>query len=730
MARVPVPAAGAGTDLRPVTAAKFEVQDQTAGLRMTGQALEQTGDFLFKYADEQDRIDQTLDRAAVRRADTEASNKIRERLWTSDNAFYKQQGFNAANAKPQVEREMQALRDELRGGLTTERQRAWFDQAWSQRAGQEQEGISRYVTGQVQAEEQRQFMASTKANADDAIVNWNDPVKRDIAIARVESSIRTQAATVGWLPDVANRAVDEARSNIYDRAITGLLDDGNVEEAHAQRLRYADKLLPDAATKIDAALRGPLLDRQAEGIVDDLLGTASPVEAVAATAKASGEVVPRMVQITAMSESGNRETDPKTGRRITSPKGAQGVMQVMPGTQRDPGYGIKASNGTPADDARVGREYLAKMMQVYGNDPAKAWAAYNWGPGNLDRAIKEHGGNWLQNAPQETRDYVSRNMAALGGRGRNAPAQQQPREHDVTQLLARVDQMNLPFDVEQKVRARLSQRVALDEGLLQRDREKAQEEAWGYVEKLGPKFTSVDQLPANVRGRLTPQQRLQFDAVGERNANQGRETDWQSYVKFSDMAGTNPQAFVALNPAEMRSKLSTQDFEQFMGMRRSIQSALAQGRSAPEQVALSRVTAVTDPLLAAAGITRPPDPKGSAQRDPAADQGYYARIGKFQRKMTEDVQLWQQNHPGQQIDDNTIRDLADRNLLRMWQRGRNGDKQDRGFAFEVPSSNGLGYSAPAGEIARIRSAYVRRWGRQPSEQEVDQIYRYGPRGGR
>ena len=99
-----------------------------------------------------------------------------------------------------------------------------------------------------------------------------------------------------------------------------------------------------------------------------------------------------------------------------SPAGARGLMQVMPGTARDPGFGIRPSNGTQADDVRVGREYRAKMQSRYGGDTSKMWGAYNWGPGNVDQAIASHGPNWLNAAPAETRNYVARNNRALRSR--------------------------------------------------------------------------------------------------------------------------------------------------------------------------------------------------------------------------------------------------------------------------------------------------------------------------
>lgn len=98
-----------------------------------------------------------------------------------------------------------------------------------------------------------------------------------------------------------------------------------------------------------------------------------------------------------------------------SPKGARGLWQVMPATARDPGFGIRPSNGTPQDDARVGAEYRRAMEKRYGGNLPKMWAAYNWGPGNLDNAIATYGDNWLAHAPAETRNYVARNMRAVRG---------------------------------------------------------------------------------------------------------------------------------------------------------------------------------------------------------------------------------------------------------------------------------------------------------------------------
>lgn len=116
-------------------------------------------------------------------------------------------------------------------------------------------------------------------------------------------------------------------------------------------------------------------------------------------------------QITAYRESRFRDFDSR-GRPLRSPKGALFQMQVMPSTARSPGFGLRpADPNDPNDMNRLGREYRAAMEKRYGGDMGKMWGAYNWGPGNMDRALARHGENWLRHAPPETRDYVTKNLA-------------------------------------------------------------------------------------------------------------------------------------------------------------------------------------------------------------------------------------------------------------------------------------------------------------------------------
>lgn len=96
----------------------------------------------------------------------------------------------------------------------------------------------------------------------------------------------------------------------------------------------------------------------------------------------------KLVEAVAWSES-------RLSQNALSPKGARGVMQLMPGTARL--LGVDA--GTLAGNIDGGAAYLAQLMQRFDGDLVKTLAAYNAGPG----AVAHYGG-----APpyRETKNYI------------------------------------------------------------------------------------------------------------------------------------------------------------------------------------------------------------------------------------------------------------------------------------------------------------------------------------
>jgi soluble lytic murein transglycosylase-like protein len=111
---------------------------------------------------------------------------------------------------------------------------------------------------------------------------------------------------------------------------------------------------------------------------------------------ANAGVDPALVAAVARTESG---LDPAA----RSPAGAVGLMQLMPATATVLGV---ADPYDPAANVRAGAAYLRELLGRFGGNVPAAVAAYNAGPGTVER----YGG-----VPpfEETRRYVARVMATM-----------------------------------------------------------------------------------------------------------------------------------------------------------------------------------------------------------------------------------------------------------------------------------------------------------------------------
>ena len=129
---------------------------------------------------------------------------------------------------------------------------------------------------------------------------------------------------------------------------------------------------------------------------------------------------------------------------VVSPKGARGLMQLMPGTAREMArelnlhYNEQRLTRDGEYNKQLGTAYLDKLLKRYDGATALAVAAYNAGPGRVDEWLKTHGdprqgtisvSQWVERIPfKETRNYTRSILADLAQPG-VAPRAQSARPH-------------------------------------------------------------------------------------------------------------------------------------------------------------------------------------------------------------------------------------------------------------------------------------------------------------
>lgn len=171
-------------------------------------------------------------------------------------------------------------------------------------------------------------------------------------------------------------------------------------------------ILEQRAKELEAEPKRELLDLQQQQLEEALRNPDTQT-----TAAPAPSLVDRVMQVESAGNPGAR-----------SPKGALGLMQIMPQTAVEPGLpdtqnifelaqqmGVFIpTRGTLAQRAEVllrnpalnkefGSQYLSSLLARYGGDVRRALVGYNWGPSHAD--------TWdgtLTSLPEETRNYLSR----------------------------------------------------------------------------------------------------------------------------------------------------------------------------------------------------------------------------------------------------------------------------------------------------------------------------------
>ncbi|SDC68867.1 soluble lytic murein transglycosylase [Massilia sp. PDC64] len=520
--------------------------------------------------------------------------------------------------------EMQDKINELSGKLGNDVQRRLFLERANQLATQFNGEVEGHVLQEYRSFGLQTQQGTVKLAMDAAKLAWKDQKAIDQNVQSAQAAVWKAGQISGEPGNLTEAKIKETTSAIHSNVIDAALQSDNPAYALEYLERNKAQMTADDLLKVRAVVNKDAYQRVADSIATNVV--------TAARTNATPTDLGRMVNITMKSESGGRERD-AAGNLITSSKGAQGAMQVMPGTAIAPGFGVTpAKDDSDTERTRVGRDYLQALVKNYAGDPAKAWAAYNWGPANVDTAIKEHGANWLSFAPKETQDYVTKNLAALGsGAGARKPTLLEVHDQVRAQVEAKFG-ATPPAGVLKLALASATQQFEDLSKAIKADEDQRVSVAMQGLMQNGGRFSS---LPYAVRSQIPADKVDNVLSFAQKVAKGDDITNPAVYQRLSD-----PTVLRRLSDDEffhLRGELSESDFKHF-----SAQRAAAQDKATNkvEEINMSAMNTALRDRFQSLGID--PTPKDGSDEA--------ARVGAIKKFVT-DSMLAQQKVTGKQMTD-------------------------------------------------------------------------------
>lgn len=534
------------------TGARFRTPD--FGPPSVAQGVAGLGKALNDYAVEEDRRDAEFD-------DTQARKQFTNDMTLAQgvtNEYTSLQGGNATAARKGVEESLAKARESSLAIMATPRQKRLLSERWDALYATTINTIDKHYRAQEWSERVGVLAAESGQFADSAASTDDADAKAGFiqqGRATFQEGLRLKGITD---PEAVAFETKKYTDGIHTATIDRWFASPNppIDLIRDYVEAHHDEFTAAGYSKALERLQGPLQDRNDNA---KLAGLFAKIDATTPVAPSGVSDPARMHSITAQTESNNR--DYVGGKLVTSPKGAQGRMQVMPGTQTDPGFGVRpAKDNSPDELARVGRDYLDAMMGRYGGDPAKAWAAYNAGPGAVDKALAK-GGDWLSRLPKETRDYVGKNVAALGGTD-NAP-----RTYDKAAIYDAIErEPGLLPEERERLKAKADKQIARDEQLLDRQYKDAGNKALQTIIGLGDNFTDVGQIPQAIRNAADPTDVMRWADAARKNkeAKAAIPKDNQRSLELQILQRADPDAFLQVDLSKEVGKVAPAELQSFV----------------------------------------------------------------------------------------------------------------------------------------------------------------------
>lgn len=368
----------------------------TSGLALGQAALGLAGQVFQKSQED-------ADQAALIKAESELSDWKLGTMFNPENGVYSRKGGNALDITNQTLPEFDKQVERLGSSLTNDRQKARWQQITSSQRNSLNSELNRYEYGERQNYYDEADKASINSAAAGATSYYQDPGQVAYYQNKGARVIVANGQRKGLPPEAIEQNVQAFNSNLAVGVIDRMVSDDPLK-AQQYYATASAAMLPDDRVKVEKVLGTAIRQQVGSEMARSLYSTGTPGDA-------------SLSALIIQAESGG---DPSA----VSLKGARGLMQLMPETAKEMAgelgmeYSEERLTADPQYNMALGNAYINKMLGRYEGNQALALAAYNAGPGSVDKWLKEYGDprkgeiseqEFIDKIPfKETREYTSK----------------------------------------------------------------------------------------------------------------------------------------------------------------------------------------------------------------------------------------------------------------------------------------------------------------------------------
>lgn len=665
-----------------------------------GEGLQHLGAAGRQVADDQNRIHERLDDAGAKTLDVQAITGITRLV--SD--YKTKQGLNAGVARPDAEKALGDMQSNLMSQATTPRMKAMLLNTLSQRFAMARAEIATHSVAQINAADDSASIARQDASSEAAIAT-SDPTVRDANLKAGLGEIATYGANKGWAPERIKGEQFKYESRVHGSVAANLLDADDVDGAMAYLDKNKDHLSDADESRIRGALKAPLQRRETNGDVDSIMGLATrdgpstftykdPLHGAGRAPVAGGEFA------------AGRDYGSHKGVDLPAPIGSA-IYSTAPGTVKvstsDKGGNIVTVSHA---DGMVTRYMHLGNVKVADGDQVTP-----------DTVIGTVGMTGRSTGPHVHWE-VLKDGKAVDPESLVGQARQSPQRHDMNTLLAEADHRagveGWSPERADRVKMEIERRVGRDEQLQSRVEESAQRSALDVIDKMPENgFTSLAQLPANVRASLSPSDTMRFQEMARANAKPAApKADGDTALALNLMAIEDKDSFSKRDLRMDRGQMTPGEFASLA----QLQAKIRTNPESAEAVGHSRIWSTIRNYAPDIGLDL--GTKDGKPKDPQA-RSESMRIFSMMRSDLDRVTKGER-----QPTDDEMKAAYDRSVMtvKTVQHGWFTDSMKDTRLSQVPVGGQFTVAIPNDVRTRIAASYQRTNGRQPSEAEVSATY--------